>query len=133
METKAHSDSLPPNSGNEGPIRERELDVLRQLSGEGPGFRDRIDEYMTLSGQLVSAIQEALEKKDAQALKGDANSLKGVSEQVGAYRLAADSEFIESAAAKGDMAGAQERFRSLMDDHKATVEKLQSIRTNGFP
>jgi len=125
--------SVPPTSANEGPVRERELDVLRQLSGDGPGFRDRLDEYMVMSQQLVDAMKEALDKQDAAALEGDARSLKGVSAQVGAHRVAGDSELIENAAAKRDLAGARVRLDMLKTDHRAALDKLQSIRASAFP
>ena len=127
------TESLPPTSANEGPVRERELDVLRQLSGDATAFRDRIDDYVMLSQQLVAAIEDALQQNDALALQGDARSLMGVSAQIGAHRVSADCEVIEIAAGKGDLRGAQARYRTLVDDHKAALEKLQSIRGSAFP
>jgi dihydrodipicolinate synthase/N-acetylneuraminate lyase len=114
-------------------VRERDLDVLRQLSGNATAFRDRIDDYEQVSRQLLLAIQEAIDKKDATALGGDSRSLVGVSAQVGAHRVTAESEAIESAAAKGDFATARALFHTLVPAHEAALEKLLSIRASGFP
>jgi hypothetical protein len=133
METSMQPIESGPTSGNEGPVRERELDVLRQLSGEGGQFRDRIDEYVALSAQLVDAIQKSLAAKDAPAVERDACALKAASAQLGAHRVSGESEAIESAAKKGDLKAAKARLRALTENNEAAIKKLLTIEASPFP
>jgi ligand-binding sensor domain-containing protein/signal transduction histidine kinase/CheY-like chemotaxis protein/HPt (histidine-containing phosphotransfer) domain-containing protein len=98
------------------------LDRLRQLE-EASGrsiVGEIVDSFLGEAPRRLSRMREVLAAGDSAALDFAAHSLKGVSAQLGAVRLAAHSHALELQAREGKLAGGAE----IIDEIEREIERL---------
>ncbi len=91
------------------------LASLRELQEEGePDIVEEVGGlYLKNAPEKISAIEKAVEKNDANALKIAAHNLKSSSAYVGAMRLSALSKDLEMMGRSGSMEGSKEKSEML--------------------
>ncbi len=91
----------------EGPFDPAAFAALREILGPGgSALREMIDQYISTAADLVAQVSAALGRREADAVRHAAHSLKGAAAQMGARHVAAAALRIEKAAAAGDIDGA---------------------------
>ena len=80
------------------------------------------------SVRQVAAIRDAIEKKQADAVRRAAHTLKGTCGNLGAPEAAAAAWELEKLAATGDLSGAQESLRSLEAQIEQAGKLLADLR-----
>ena len=91
------------------------LASLRELQEEGePDILEEVGGlFLKHAPEKISAIEKAVEQKDANALKVAAHSLKSSSAYVGAMRLSALSKDLEMIGRSGSTVGSKEKSEML--------------------
>jgi HPt (histidine-containing phosphotransfer) domain-containing protein len=96
--------------------------------GAGGGANDfvtkLIDQYLAESESRMTAVKDAVQRRDAPALRLATHSLKGTSSTVGANRLAAICEELEKLARNSIFDKTPALLTELEDEYKRVCEAL---------
>ena len=103
------------------PSRDRAIDAsvfddFRGAGGANDFVTKLIDQYLAESAVRMAEMKDAVERRDAPALRLATHSLKGTSGTVGAHRLAALSEGLEHLARSATLDGAPALAAALEDE-----------------
>jgi HPt (histidine-containing phosphotransfer) domain-containing protein len=107
--------------------------VLKSLQGleeAAPGFfREVLNLYVTDGREYVRQIRDATLRRDAEALRRPAHSLKGSSGNIGAEELALYCENLENAAQASDWTALSELLTCIEGEFLALTQVLAREET----
>ncbi|HLA75762.1 MAG TPA: response regulator, partial [Gammaproteobacteria bacterium] len=99
-----------------------------QIEGTPDVVGELIDIYLADTPLLLQSLHEAIPQGDAQALRRTAHSLKSVSANLGAKRLAALCKELEDMGRSNDLLNAAARLPQVMDEYAAVKQALHKVR-----
>jgi two-component system, sensor histidine kinase and response regulator len=115
----------------ESAVDSKVLDDFREV-GAGGGANDfvttLIDQYLLEATSRMTSLRDAVERRDAPALRLATHSLKGTSGAVGANRMAAICEEVEELARNTTLDGAPALVIELEDEFKRVCQEFQVER-----
>lgn len=112
------------------------LENLRALQEEGERdfLSDLIDLFLLHSPSLIATMRDSLLKKEAEALRRAAHTLKGSSANMGAHRMSAICQQLEDKGKSGLLDETEAIFLQLQaefdDVREALLVEKESSRTN---
>ena len=108
-----------------------DLKISPDLKLLGPKvLGDVIAKFLEHASLQRAAIEQAIGRSDATALKDSSHSLKGSASTVGLERIAEICSELEMAARQGSVAGAPERFEVLTAELERAREFLDGLSAN---
>lgn len=102
--------------------------LLDRVEGDMDLLGDIIELFKEDSVRQLAAIREAIDKKQADALRRAAHTLKGTCGNLGAPEAAATALELEKLAAAGDLSHAQESLRSLEEQIQRASKLLDDLK-----
>jgi two-component system, sensor histidine kinase and response regulator len=102
--------------------------LFDRVEGDMDLLGDIIELFKEDSVRQVAAIREAIDKKQADALRRAAHTLKGTCGNLGALEAAATALELEKLAAAGDLPHAQESLRSLEEQIQQASKLLAELK-----
>jgi two-component system sensor histidine kinase/response regulator len=138
---KSHDGEFPrldsantqPVDKDDSPIDKSALDRIKAV--QQPGMPDLVEKVINLyindAQSLYHNIQEAVGKRDPQALSKAAHSLKSSSANVGAIKLASLCKELETLGRTNTIDNAQDIVSQMDSEYKRVIDKLsQSMGDN---
>ncbi len=121
---------LAPSDPSATSLDRKALDNIRALQQEGaPDILDKIiGLYFDNTPKLLQSLEEALAEGDAEALSNAAHTLKSSSANLGAAKLAAACEALETQARANDLDDAQTRLVEIEQAFQAVRPLLDTER-----
>lgn len=108
-------------------LDEKSIDELRNITGNDPEFvREVVQLFLQQLPELVLNLKAALKSQEAEALKRSAHTLKGASRNIGALRLGAFCEKIESNSISYDTSNINELIDTLDSLVQETSDEIQN-------
>jgi HPt (histidine-containing phosphotransfer) domain-containing protein len=77
--------------------------------------------------QLLSKLQQALEKQDCEGFRQAAHSIKSTSNSFGALEFGALAKDLEMMGREGKLDGAAEKVRTLVRDYGVVTKRLEEL------
>lgn len=106
------------------------LSELREIMEDDFGML--LDQYISVSHELIDEMDEDLQRDDREALSRNAHSLKGSSMNLGAKALAQRCGVLEEQAKETCSADSLEALiRSIAEEYEGTVVDLEALRNQG--
>jgi two-component system sensor histidine kinase/response regulator len=102
--------------------------LLARVEGDMELLGDIIELFKDDSVRQIATIRDAIEKKQADAVRRAAHTLKGTCGNLGAPEAAAAAWELEKLAATGDLSRAQESLRSLEAQIEQAGKLLADLR-----
>ena len=104
---------------HESAIDSSVFDDFRSVGAGGNDFVSKlIDQYLEEAAARMTALKDAVERRDAPALKLATHALKGTSGSVGAHGIAAKCDELEALARAATFDGAPALVTELEDEFK---------------
>lgn len=105
------------------------LDILRQLNQEGQP--DIVREVLTLflddAPRRLAAIRDALERRDAAALRREAHTLKGAAAHIGAVTFERHCRQLEALGRAASLDGAPEIVRQIHTEFDRVRDEIRRL------
>jgi len=93
-----------------------------------PGFlAEIVSLFLSTCPDLLSAVEDAVSRKDASALRRAAHTLKGSIASFGAKSVVAQAQTLEMIGSSGNLSGAEEGLRTLRDLVGEVLPELQAV------
>jgi CheY-like chemotaxis protein len=102
--------------------------LLDRVEGDMELLSDIIELFKEDSVRQMTAIREAIDKKQADTLRRAAHTLKGTCGNLGAVEAAATALELEKLAVGGDLSHAQESLRSLEEQIQRASKLLDELK-----
>jgi YesN/AraC family two-component response regulator len=115
-----------PGSGEEPPIEPGNLKVLGELMGDG--FLRFLDRFEDRSSELVESIAECIARDAPEELRRAAYHLKVSAGHLGAGRIYALAQRLESLAQEGRLAEAEASLGTLRLEHVRALAAIADLR-----
>jgi HPt (histidine-containing phosphotransfer) domain-containing protein len=120
-----HGDHGGAESAAGGPVTFDEDALRRRLSGDDELMTDIIGLFLEDLPVRLAAIQDALTRKDADALRAAAHTLKGSAGNLSADRLLEAAHALEGIAAESHLDAAEAAWRRLSVEASQATDALR--------
>ncbi len=114
-------------SGGSEVLDESVIEGLRALDPEGRLLGELVGMYLEDGEARLRALREAVERGDAGEIEREAHTLKGSSANIGAYRVAEQSQVLQDMGRSGDLSEAHEAAEELGREYARATRALSRL------
>jgi len=101
--------------------------LLEQLDGDEEVVKEILNLYLEKTPEQISAVSEAVMKKDASLIRSSAHSLKGSSGNVGAVKLSQTAQKMEMIGKEGDLSQAEGLMKEIEENFRGFRGAILSL------